>query len=166
MKDHSIWLEWNSHIFDRFPTLVRVDFEQKLLCWESHSSFNDLWEAMIKGTDKKFQRIWSGRLFYIIWNVWKEKNRRIFNGMRLTHLCQSHTHCSQGYSSKGFALWQRCTGARPPDLVLMWVCLSWVSLECSPVEKKHSPLCTVSPSVNEAVLLPVALKEIPNCVGN
>jgi hypothetical protein len=45
--------------------------------------------------------------------------------------------------------------------------LSWVSSECLPVDKKHSPLRTVSPSLNEqAVLLLVALKEMPNCVGN
>jgi hypothetical protein len=34
----------------------------------------------------KDQRQISGRLLYVIWNAWKERNRRIFTGQRLTYI--------------------------------------------------------------------------------
>lgn len=32
---------------------------------------------------KETRRSQSGRILYTIWNLWKEQNRRIFNGTRL-----------------------------------------------------------------------------------
>jgi hypothetical protein len=43
-----------------------------------HATLNDWWEAMLVGVDKRVKRSQSGRLLYVIWNVWKERNRRIF----------------------------------------------------------------------------------------
>jgi hypothetical protein len=51
-----------------------------------HATLNDWWEAMLVGVDKRVKRSRSGRLLYVIWNVWKERNRRIFQGIRLTFL--------------------------------------------------------------------------------
>jgi hypothetical protein len=48
---------------------------------------------MLVGADKKVKRSRSGRLLYVIWNVWKERNRRKFQGVRLTYLEVVHiTH--------------------------------------------------------------------------
>jgi hypothetical protein len=55
-----------------------------------HATINDSWEAMLVGVDKKTRRSCSGRLIYVIWNVWKERNRIIFQGVRLTYLEVSH----------------------------------------------------------------------------
>jgi hypothetical protein len=58
-----------------------------------HATLNDWWEAMLVGVDKRVKRSRSGRLLYVIWNVWKERNRRIFQGVRLTYLEVAHiTH--------------------------------------------------------------------------
>jgi hypothetical protein len=51
----------------------------------SHFFANDWWEAMLMGVGKKVQRTRSGRLHYITWNVWKERNRRISNAVCLTY---------------------------------------------------------------------------------
>jgi hypothetical protein len=41
---------------------------------------------MLVGANKKAKRSRSGRLLYVIWNVWKERNRRNFQGVRFTYL--------------------------------------------------------------------------------
>jgi hypothetical protein len=41
---------------------------------------------MLVGADKKTKRSRSGRLLYVIWNVWKEQNRRIFQGIHRTYV--------------------------------------------------------------------------------
>jgi hypothetical protein len=43
-----------------------------------HPTLNEWWEAMIVGTDKKTKRARSSRLQYVLWNVWKERNRTFF----------------------------------------------------------------------------------------
>jgi hypothetical protein len=45
---------------------------------------------MLVGVDKRVKHSRSGRLLYVIWNVWKERNRRIFQGVRLTYLEVAH----------------------------------------------------------------------------
>jgi hypothetical protein len=45
---------------------------------------------MLVGADKKTKRSRSGRLLYVIWNVWKEQNRRIFQGVRKTYMEVAH----------------------------------------------------------------------------
>jgi hypothetical protein len=45
---------------------------------------------MLVGADKKTMRSRSGRLLYVIWNVWKERNRRIFQGVRKTYMEVAH----------------------------------------------------------------------------
>jgi hypothetical protein len=45
---------------------------------------------MLVGVDKRVKCSRSGRLLYVIWNVWKEQNRRIFQGVRLTYLEVAH----------------------------------------------------------------------------
>ena len=39
---------------------------------------------MIAGKVKNVQRRTSGRLLYVLWNGWKERNRRIFTDRRMT----------------------------------------------------------------------------------
>jgi hypothetical protein len=41
---------------------------------------------MMAGADKKTKRSRSGRLLYVIWNIWKERNKRIFQGIRRTYV--------------------------------------------------------------------------------
>jgi hypothetical protein len=55
-----------------------------------HTTVNDWWDAMLVGADKKTKRSRSGRLLYVIWNVWKERNKRIFQGVRMTYLEVAH----------------------------------------------------------------------------
>jgi hypothetical protein len=50
---------------------------------------NDWWDAMLVEADKKTKRSRSERLVYVIWNVWKERNRRIFQG-RMTYVEVAH----------------------------------------------------------------------------
>jgi hypothetical protein len=45
---------------------------------------------MLVGADKKTKRSHNGRLLYVIWNVWKERNRRIFQGVRKTYMEVAH----------------------------------------------------------------------------
>jgi hypothetical protein len=45
---------------------------------------------MLVGADKKTKRSRSGRLLYVIWNVWKERKRRIFQGVRKTYMEVAH----------------------------------------------------------------------------
>jgi hypothetical protein len=45
---------------------------------------------MLVGADKKTKRSRSGRLLYVIWNIWKERNRRIFQGVRKTYMEVAH----------------------------------------------------------------------------
>jgi hypothetical protein len=45
---------------------------------------------MLAGADKKTKRSRSGRLLYIIWNVWKEQNRRIFERVCNTYMEVAH----------------------------------------------------------------------------
>jgi hypothetical protein len=40
---------------------------------------------MIAGKTRDEKRRISGRFLYVLWNVWKERNRRIFTGLRLTY---------------------------------------------------------------------------------
>jgi exonuclease III len=49
-------------------------------------SIDAWWDAMLIGASKTDARRLSGRFLYVIWNAWKERNRRIFNGMRLTYI--------------------------------------------------------------------------------
>jgi hypothetical protein len=46
----------------------------------------DWWDDLIKGKPMKNQRQISGRLLYVIWNAWKERNRRIFTRQRRTYI--------------------------------------------------------------------------------
>jgi hypothetical protein len=41
---------------------------------------------MIKEKPQKEKKRISDRFLYVLWNAWKERNRRIFTGQRLTYL--------------------------------------------------------------------------------
>jgi hypothetical protein len=44
------------------------------------------WDDIIHGRLKGEQHTTSGRLLYVLWNTWKERNHRIFTGQRLTYI--------------------------------------------------------------------------------
>jgi hypothetical protein len=45
------------------------------------SSLEVRWNQMLKGHSKKNQQRLASLLIYIVWNIWKERNRRIFEGV-------------------------------------------------------------------------------------
>jgi hypothetical protein len=50
-----------------------------------------LWcRKMLVGADKSTKKAQSGKLLYVIWNVWKDRNRRIFQGTHLTYAEVAH----------------------------------------------------------------------------
>jgi hypothetical protein len=51
----------------------------------SFISISDWWDDMLTGKPRNEQRRISGRFLYVVWNAWKERNRRIFTGLRLTY---------------------------------------------------------------------------------
>jgi hypothetical protein len=51
---------------------------------------NDWWDAMLVGADKKTKCSRNGGLLYVIWNVWKKQNRRIFQKVRKTYVEVAH----------------------------------------------------------------------------
>jgi hypothetical protein len=53
---------------------------------QTFSSTNAWWDEIIDGKSAENKRRLSGRLLYVLWNAWKERNRRIFTGRRLTFL--------------------------------------------------------------------------------
>jgi hypothetical protein len=53
---------------------------------QSFLTTTDWWDILIMGKPMKDQRQISGRLLYVIWNAWKQRNRRIFTGQRLTYI--------------------------------------------------------------------------------
>ena len=51
----------------------------------------DAWlDGSLKDNDNTLRRQRSGILIYIMWNAWKERNRRIFEGTRLTYFKVAH----------------------------------------------------------------------------
>ncbi|KAK1628300.1 hypothetical protein QYE76_002615 [Lolium multiflorum] len=51
----------------------------------SFTSISEWWDDMIAVKPKEDKRRISGRFLYVLWNAWKERNRRIFTGLRLTY---------------------------------------------------------------------------------
>jgi hypothetical protein len=51
----------------------------------SFTSISEWWDDMIAGKSRNEQRRISGRFLYVLWNAWKERNRHIFMGLRLTY---------------------------------------------------------------------------------
>jgi hypothetical protein len=52
----------------------------------TYATTSEWWDTLIGGNTSTEQRWISGRLLYVIWNAWKEMNRRIFNGKHLTYV--------------------------------------------------------------------------------
>jgi hypothetical protein len=53
---------------------------------QTFSSTNAWWDEIIDGKFADNKCRLSGRLLYVLWNAWKERNRRIFTGRRLTFI--------------------------------------------------------------------------------
>jgi hypothetical protein len=64
------------------------------------ATMNDWWEVMLVGADNKTKRSRSGMLLYVIWNVWKERNRRIFQG-GASYLSGGCPYRTRGHSPSG-----------------------------------------------------------------
>ncbi|PNT77166.1 hypothetical protein BRADI_1g58692v3 [Brachypodium distachyon] len=56
----------------------------------SFASIDEWWDASLPHTDRSAKRRMSGHLIYVWWNAWKERNRRIFNLVRLTYVQVAH----------------------------------------------------------------------------
>ena len=52
----------------------------------TQDSVDSAWGKIISSTTSAKARVRSARIIYIFWNVWKERNRRIFDGNRQTYL--------------------------------------------------------------------------------
>ena len=79
----------------------------------SFTSISEWWDDMISGKPKKIQKRTSGHLLYVLWNVWKERNRRIFTGKRMTFV-EVATLAWEDILQRGRAF-AAYTPAPPPD---------------------------------------------------
>jgi hypothetical protein len=69
-----------------WTTLQSRDNEATGTPGHSFATISEWWDDMTNGKTKKERCRFSGRLLYALWNVWKERNRRVFTGQRLTYL--------------------------------------------------------------------------------
>ena len=46
---------------------------------------SDWWDKTLNSQSKQVRKRRSGRIIYTIWSIWKERNRRVFTGQKLTH---------------------------------------------------------------------------------
>jgi hypothetical protein len=70
-------------IWNRMESLENDDNPENCHVYQTISEW---WDALISGKANKEQKRISGRFLYVLWNTWKERNRRIFTGRRLTYL--------------------------------------------------------------------------------
>ncbi|KAK1699535.1 hypothetical protein QYE76_016232 [Lolium multiflorum] len=68
-------------------TRIQQDYsDEPVTHGQTFGSTSDWWDEIIAGKSMDYKRRLSGRLLYVLWNAWKERNRRIFTGRRLTFL--------------------------------------------------------------------------------
>ena len=93
----SCWLCSKLLIHDICASHLCKDYPYNIVTWnlepwddnsnqiQGHSfpSFSEWWDEMIVGKARNIRRGTSG-LLYVIWNIWKERNRCIFTGSRMT----------------------------------------------------------------------------------
>jgi hypothetical protein len=61
------------------------DNDESLDSRTSFISISEWWDDMIAGKPRDEKRRISGCFLYVLWNAWKERNHRIFTGLRLTY---------------------------------------------------------------------------------
>jgi len=52
--------------------------------YHSRTCFANWWEEAASKVPKQDRRQFNGIIIYIVWNLWKERNRRIFNNAQKT----------------------------------------------------------------------------------
>jgi hypothetical protein len=80
--------ETGHHLCLRYPFAQEV--WSKVAFWENFGSLQpalqstteslaDWWESILPTIQKEKRRAFNGMAIYIMWNLWKERNRRIFD---------------------------------------------------------------------------------------
>ncbi|KAK1691773.1 hypothetical protein QYE76_008470 [Lolium multiflorum] len=85
--------ETTNHLCKDYPFTIAI--WNRMKTWDNddspdnrhvHQSITEWWDDLISGKATKDQKRIRGRFLYVLWNAWKERNRRIFTGRRLTYL--------------------------------------------------------------------------------
>jgi hypothetical protein len=68
-------------------TCIQQDYsDDPVTHGQTFGSTSAWWDEIIDGKFADNKCRLSGRLLYVLWNAWKERNRRIFTGRRLTFI--------------------------------------------------------------------------------
>jgi hypothetical protein len=69
-----------------WSTIYQEDAQAPTTHGQNFASLDAWWDHIIQGKSLSDRRRLSGRFLYVLWNAWKERNRRIFTGHRLTYI--------------------------------------------------------------------------------
>jgi hypothetical protein len=91
---------------------------------QDHCSIDCWWNAFTSDCTRKMAKERSGRIIYVMWNVWKERNRRIFNATSLSYLEVAHLAFEELTQISGALRPQGTPSVVHRGVILMWdVCV-------------------------------------------